>query len=313
MSPQRPAPDDTVAALREGLLADPPRLPAALFYDDVGSALFERITALPEYYQTRSEIAILEREAAQIIEQASPIRLAELGAGTARKIGRLIQAMSQGEGCWDVTLLDVNAAFVQAAAVRLQDRFPETRVRGIAARYPQDLHIMGPGGRRLVCFFGSTIGNLTDTEAVALLVALRRASGRGDHLLIGFDLVKDPAVLRAAYNDAAGLTAEFNRNILRALARVGAGDVPVDAFVHEATWHDDEPRIEMKLRATRDVRLSLPAIGVERSLPAGQAIVTERCAKYTRQAAGRLAARGGWTIDAWFTDEDRLFALGLLA
>ena len=302
-----------IAELREGLLADPPRLPARLFYDDVGSALFDKITEQPEYYQTRTEIALLAANARAIVQRAAPVRLAELGAGTAVKIGRLIDAMVQADGCWDVSLLDVNAAFVASAADRLQRRFPETRVRGLAGTFPQDLGLLGPGGRRMTCFFGSTIGNLTDGAARELLGALRATMMADDRLLVGFDLIKDPAILEAAYNDAAGLTAEFNRNILKNLGEICGVALPVEAFVHEAVYVADDPRIEMRLRATADVRLRLPALAVDRTLPAGSWLVTERCAKYDRAAVERLAAGASLRVDAWFVDAAETFALALLA
>lgn len=311
--PAGPLPGPDLAALREGLMADPPRLPATLFYDDAGSALFERITEQPEYYQTRVETALLAQHAAAIVSRAQPIRLAELGAGSAAKIGRLIAAMVQGDGCWDVSLLDVNRAVVEAAADRLQRRFPETRVRGLAGTFPADLGLLGPGGRRLTCFFGSTIGNLTGPQAHALLAGLRAHMVVGDRLLIGFDLIKDRAALEAAYNDAAGVTAAFNLNILHNLGRIVGAELPIDAFVHEAVYLDDaDPRVEMRLRATRDVALRLPALGVDLRLGAGQAIVTERCAKYDRPRVGALAAAAGLNLEAWFVDPAETFALALL-
>lgn len=304
-------PDD-VRALRAGLRADPPRLPAWLFYDAEGSALFSKICTLPEYYQTRTEVGLLAAHAADIVAGARPIRLAELGSGDASKIGRLIDAMSRDEGCWDVSLLDVDGPLVRAAAARLEQRWPMTRVRGLEGRYPRDLDMLGPGGRRLVCFFGSTIGNLTYDESVDLLSELRAVGGAGDRLLVGFDLVKDRAILEAAYNDSEGVTAAFSLNMLRRLARLGGGAVPVDAFVHDARFHEEDPRIEMRLVARRPVRLALPALDIDRTLAAGEAIVTERCAKHTRASVDALAAAAGLRVEAWYTDAQAWFALALL-
>jgi L-histidine N-alpha-methyltransferase len=300
------------AEVREGLSARPlPFLPSKYFYDDRGSALFDEITRLPEYYPTRTEEGILEAVADQVARVTRPREVVELGSGTGRKIRRLLAATARATvRC---VLFDVNETFLTDSCRRLARDFPGLEVNGIVGDFTHDLDCLGPGGGRLVVFFAGTIGNLHPDEAVpAFLVRLARQLAPGDAFLVGVDLVKDEARLHAAYNDAAGVTARFNLNILRVVNdRLGA-DFDLTAFEHVAFYDRARAWIEMRVRARRATRVRIPRADVDLALGEGDEIRTEISAKYTR---GTLEARlpgSGLRLEQWLTDADELFALALL-
>lgn len=310
------------ARLRASLARPLPEIPPVYFYDDHGSELFERITALDAYYQTRTEISILERAASDIMGAVLPRHLVELGSGAGRKIRILLDAwqpsraaraqgaaIDRGE---TVTMLDVNQLFLDQSIERLRDAYPSCRFRGIVGDFTTDLAKLGPGGSRLVVFFAGTLGNLYPHEQRAFFTALARQMDGSDGLLIGVDLVKDPARLVTAYDDPEGVTAAFNKNALRVLNQRFGADFDVEAFAHRALYDVENAWIEMRLVASRAMRVHLPVIDFHLDLPAGGEIRTEVSCKFTRASLATSAAAGGLVIERWDTDPDNLFALALL-
>ncbi len=298
--------------VRRGLTADKPWLPCKYFYDDRGSELFEQITRLPEYYQTRTEEALLERIAPDVIARAAPKELVELGSGAGRKIGFLLEAMAR-QGCAArLVLFDINALFVDASARRIAARFPDADVHGVTGDFTVDLGALGPGGGRLAVFLAGTIGNLHPDDVPRFLARVAQQLEPGDGLLVGMDLVKDVARLEAAYNDAAGVTAAFNLNILRHCNEAIGADFDLDEWEHVAFYDADRAWIEMRLRARRACRVHIPDARVDRSFDAGDEISTEISCKYTRESFAAMLPGTSLALDTWYTDDENLFALALL-
>jgi L-histidine N-alpha-methyltransferase len=302
-------PHDEAEELRNLLLEDPPSIPSRYFYDDEGSALFEEITELDEYYPTRTELGILEQYAPEIVARAGVERVAELGAGAGRKISWILDSM--GGSCRSVELLDVNERFVRDSASRLSQRYPGVSVVPRVGRF-DDPACLGPGGRRMILFFGSTIGNFLPEDTVAFLARLRGCMDATDSVLIGFDLVKDPDVLHRAYNDARGVTAAFNQGILRGFGRAVGADLRPESWEHVAFYDAERRWIEMRLRTAFGIDIQLPALGLRFRLPAGGEVRTEISCKYTEPGVRNMADRAGLRVDGWWTDPQNWFALGLL-
>jgi L-histidine N-alpha-methyltransferase len=299
--------------VRDGLRARPlPELPSKYFYDDRGSALFDDITRLPEYYQTRTEEAILESVGQEVVDRVQPRELCELGSGVGRKVRLLLDAMA-GRGLLDrCVLFDISESFLIDSARQLDAAYPELAVRGVVGDFLGDLPALGPGGERLALFLAGTIGNLHPDRVPPFLRAVARQLEPGDAFLVGLDLVKDEARLHAAYNDSAGVTAEFNRNILRVVnAHLGA-DFEPEAFEHVAFYDHDNAWIEMRLRATRDMEVAIPAAAIDVAYRRGDEIRTELSCKYTRPSLEALLPGTGLRVEGWHTDSEELFALALL-
>lgn len=294
--------------LAESLSRPLPEIPPRYFYDDLGSALFEQITAVPEYYQTRTELAILEANAGEILALSTPEHLVELGSGAGRKIRLLLERLSGGT----CTMLDVNRTFLDDSIQTLSRDFPQISFRGVVGDLNRDLGRLGPGGRRLTLFFAGTIGNLNADERHHLLVSLAETMAPSDALLVGVDLVKDRARLEAAYNDAGGVTAAFNLNALNVLNRSFDADFQVGQFEHVAFYDPARAWIEMRVRARRAQRVRVGALGLTLDLPAGGEIRTEISCKFTKASLTSAAAAAGLGLRRWFTDPDGLFALALL-
>ena len=301
-----------VEEIREGLTARPRWLPSKYFYDDRGSQLFEDITALPEYYQTRTEERLLASIADDVVERVQPAELVELGSGAGRKVRLLLAAMARADRLQRCTLLDINARFLSESSRALSADFPGLSVRGVVGDFTDDLALLGAGGGRLAVFFAGTIGNLHPREVPPFLRGMAACLAPGDGLLVGLDLVKDVARLESAYNDRAGVTAEFNRNILHVLnARLGA-DFDPKAFEHVAFYDRDHAWIEMRLRSARLQRVRIPAARLDLAFEAGEEIRTEISCKYTRASFEKLLNGSGLALDRWYTDPESLFALALL-
>ena len=302
------------AEVRAGLSARPlPWLPCKYFYDDRGSALFEEITRLPEYYQTRTEERILEGIAEEVVAAVRPRELCEIGSGIGHKLRLLLdagRALGTLERC---VLLDINETFLADSVRRLDNDYPGLGVRGVVGDFMEDLAPLGPGGGRLALFLAGTIGNLhPDHEVPAFLRAMARQLEPGDAFLVGLDLVKDEGRLHAAYNDSAGVTAEFNRNILRVVNAALQADFDPAAYDHVAFYDRQQAWIEMRLRARHDQRVRVPGANVELTLRRGQEIRTELSCKYTRDSFSARLAGTGMVLEAWHTDPEELFASVLL-
>jgi L-histidine N-alpha-methyltransferase len=302
-----------MADVRAGLLARPKRLPPWLFYDARGSALFEEITRLPEYYPTRTERAILADHAAEMIDAAgSPASLVELGAGSATKTRVIIAALLERRP--DATFLpvDVSPTALAGAARDLRVRFPSLEVTPVVAKYPEELGFLRAApSPRLALFLGSNIGNYEPSEAYHLLGALHGRLRAGDALLLATDLRKDPSVLVPAYDDAAGVTAAFNKNVLTRLNRQLGARFDLANFKHVARWNARRSRIEMHLESLTRQVVPVPALGVTVTLRAGERIHTESSYKYTFRMVKRMLGAAGFTWQRAWTDARGWFALHL--
>ncbi|WP_433619130.1 L-histidine N(alpha)-methyltransferase [Dactylosporangium sp. CA-139114] len=308
---------DLAAGLREdarrGLTANPKWLPPKYFYDARGSELFEEITRLPEYYPTRAEREILTTRAGAIARLTGAKTLIELGSGSSEKTRLLLDALRQHGTLGSFTPLDVSGAALRHALTDLRRDYPDLHLHGIVADFVHHLEVLPEAGTRLVAFLGGTIGNFTPAERAPFLAALRARLAPGEFLLLGADLVKDPAVLVPAYDDTAGVTAEFNRNVLHVLNRELAANFEPDAFAHVAVWDDEREWIEMRLRALAPMRVRLDALDLEIAFAAGEELRTEVSAKFRREGlTGELAA-AGFAVRDWWTDRAGRFALTLAA
>jgi len=300
------------AEVREGLSAAVPTIPCKYFYDDAGSDLFEEITHLPEYYLTRTEEGILAGVADEVVAAVGPRELVELGSGAGRKTRLLLDAMARAGTLERCVLLDINARFLSESVERLQADYPRARVEGVVGDFVVDFAGLGPGGARLMLFLASTIGNLHPSELPGFFTRAAAALAPPDGFLLGLDLVKDTRRLEAAYNDAAGVTARFNRNVLAVLnTRLGA-DFDLDSFEHRAFYDAENAWIEMRLRAQRPMRVRIPAADLTLRLARGDEIRTELSCKFTRESLIERLGHSGLALEKWFTDRDGLFAVALL-
>jgi L-histidine Nalpha-methyltransferase len=301
---------DTIADdVRDGLTRDLKELPPKYFYDERGSELFDRITALPEYYPTRCEREILNRHAPAIVERSGAQDLVELGSGTASKTRALLYAMAGAGTLERYVPFDVDVSVVESTALELVEHYPGLRVHGVVGDFGRDLARVPEGDRRLFAFLGGTIGNLYPDERATFLSELRELMGPGDGLVIGTDLVKDRSLLEAAYNDSRGLTAEFNRNVLRVLNSSLGADFRSEAFEHVAFFDEAESWIEMRLRANGAQTVRIDGADLEVIFADGEEIRTEVSVKFTREAVERELAGAGLGLDEFFTDAGALFGL----
>lgn len=289
-----------------GLAQEQKAIPARWLYDDAGSQLFEDITQLPEYYPTRAETEILKSrsaEFAQVIRAGSAV--VEFGSGSSVKTPLLLQAIAPAA----YVPLDIAGDFLRAAAADLAAKFPGLPVHPVEADFMRRVELPEAIADlpKLGFFPGSTIGNMVARTAVDLLRNMRETLGTGAQLLIGMDLIKDEGVLVAAYDDAAGVTGEFNLNLLRRINRELDADIPVDAFAHEARWNDDHARIEMHLVARRDIAFAID--GREFAMAAGETIHTENSHKFDRRTSHLLLHAGGWEVQHRWLDSEERFSL----
>src|SRR5450631_555436 len=303
-------------AVREGLCSLPKRLPSWLFYDEAGSRLFDQITELPEYYVTRTERAILAAHADEIIAQAAEgeaLRLVELGAGSADKTRLLLTAAVDRQDTVFYEPVDVSASALMDAQERIEREISGVHVVPRVEDYTQRLELDAtlPGERRLVLYIGSSIGNFEPDEAKRLLKSARAAVAAGDCMLLGVDLVKEDAVLLAAYDDAAGVTAEFNRNLLVRLNRELEANFAPEAFAHEARWNATESRIEMHLKSEARQEVTVGALDMPFNFAAGETIHTENSYKYRSGQAEAMLAEAGFVAESTWTDARGWFAVCL--
>jgi L-histidine Nalpha-methyltransferase len=301
------------ADVRAGLWQTPPSLPARWFYDERGSRLFDEITRLPEYYPTRRETEILRRHSPDIARLTGATTLVELGAGTSTKTRLLLAAFTAGGRAVEFVPVDVSTEVLTGAGEALAHDSPSATVRPVVADFTEPLGALpGRPGRRLVIFLGGTIGNFDDDQRDEFLGYIRAALSPGDHFLLGADLVKPPSRLLAAYDDSAGVTAEFNRNLIEVLrAELGAEGLYVDDFQHVARWNPAQHRVEMWLRARRDVAVHFRAIDRDWKLPAGAEILTEISVKFHVPTLRAELTRHGLRPGPTWTDPDGDYSLTL--
>jgi L-histidine N-alpha-methyltransferase len=284
-------------------------IPPKWFYDEKGSALFDTITNLPEYYPTRTEESILREHVHELPPAGT---LVELGAGYSRKTRLLLEALTSGDRPLLYVPLDVAVEPLREAAVRITDDFPTVTVHGIVADFDDELApLPGTPGERLVAFLGSTIGNLTPGPRAEFLARLHRATSPGDAFLLGADLVKDPARLVRAYDDASGVTAAFNKNVLEVLARELDADLDPDDFDHVAVYDEELDRIEMRLRARRAMSVPVRALGLTWYLAKGEEVLTETSAKFRVEGLTAELASAGFEVSDVWTDDVEDFSLTL--
>jgi L-histidine Nalpha-methyltransferase len=304
-----------VDSVRVGLQARQKWLPPKYLYDPVGSALFEAISLLPEYYLTRTERAILKAHAHDIVARVAPgARLVELGAGSASKTRLLIAAMQERGGIRDYCPIDISLEALRAAEANVRSEFPNVAFRGILDDWLVALGDLRRMGReeKLILFLGSNIGNLDPAEAARFLKQVRATMAPGDKLLVGTDMVKDEETLLAAYDDAAGVTAAFNRNLLVRLNRELAADFDVRAFRHEARWDPHRRRVEMHLVAMNAQEVMLRGAGLVVQIARGESIHTENSHKFTAADIMSMAEAGGLRVTATWRDESDAFRLSLM-
>ncbi|MEU8424680.1 L-histidine N(alpha)-methyltransferase [Micromonospora sp. NPDC048835] len=295
--------------VRAGLSAGSKWLPPKWFYDARGSELFEEITRLSEYYPTRAERAVLAAHAPDVAALTGAKTLIELGSGSSEKTRLLLDAFTRRGGLGTFVPLDVSVSALRGSTAQIAADYPGLRVRGIVGDFTRQLDRLPTGGRRLVVFLGGTIGNLLPAERAEFLTAMRAALEVGDWLLLGTDLVKDPSVIVPAYDDAAGVTAEFNRNVLHVINRELGADFDPDAFAHVAVWDPEHEWIEMRLRATRP--MSVRVLGLTVDFAAGEELRTEVSAKFRREGIAAELATAGFATQEFWTDPDALFGVTL--
>ncbi|HEU0025130.1 MAG TPA: L-histidine N(alpha)-methyltransferase [Thermoleophilaceae bacterium] len=294
-----------------GLTRPLKELPPKYFYDERGSVLFDRITTLPEYYPTRSERSILNRHAPDIVASSAAEELVELGSGTASKTRALLYAMAGTGALRRYVPFDVDESVVEACALELVELYPGLEVYGVVGDFGRDLDHLPEGGRRLFAFLGGTIGNLYPRDRAGFLRRLRTTMGPDDRLVIGTDLVKDREMLEAAYNDREGVTAEFNRNVLRVINEgLGADFVP-EAFEHVAFFDEARSWIEMRLRANGAQTVRIDGVNLDVRFADGEEIRTEISAKFTRDAVQRELSEAGLRLDDFLTDDGGLFGMAV--
>jgi L-histidine N-alpha-methyltransferase len=298
-----------LAEVAEGLALPQKELPPKYFYDQRGSELFEAITRLPEYDQTRTERALLEDWMPELIVRLGTRTLVELGAGSAEKSRVILDAMRSAGTAELYVPIDVSATFLDQTAAQLRREYPRLLVEPIVADIGEELRLpRRVPAPALFAFIGGTIGNFYPTAAIRLLGRVRAAMAAGDRFLMGVDLRKDIARVEAAYNDAQGVTAEFNRNMLRVLNHELGADFDPGAFEHRAFYDRSSHRIEMHLVSRRSQQVTVPGVGVI-DFARGETIRTEISAKYDEASVADLFRAAGLALETWRTDADRLFAL----
>lgn len=305
--------DDLAKSLRrdvsDGLAASPKTLPPKWFYDERGSSLFEDITRLDEYYPTRREREIIGARAAEIAAATGATMLLELGAGSGEKTRLLLTALAGTLGSY--VPVDVSGDFLGEAAAAIAADYPGLTVRPVVADYEQHLNLLPTGGRRLIAFLGGTIGNMPPASRIGFLGGLRATMGDGDALLLGCDLVKAEDRLVRAYADAAGVTAEFNKNVLRVINRELDADFDPDAFEHRAVWNAADEWVEMRLRSVREQTVRIGALDLTCAFAADEEMRTEISAKFRRERLETELGAAGLRLDGFWTDEAGDFSLCL--
>ena len=299
--------------VRTGLLAKPRKLPPKYFYDAVGAELFEQITRTPEYYPTRSELALLQAHGGEILQASGAAQLIELGSGSSRKTRALLAEAMPGTAYWP---FDVSEDMLLDSAAQLRADFPGLDIHALVGDYTAGLaglaNVLPDQGRRLVLFLGGTMGNFEPEDAADFMRSIRSMLRKGDSLLLGVDRHKDASVLEAAYNDAAGVTAAFNRTVLQVINRELDADFDPDAFAHRAIYDAATKQIEMYLIARHDLQVRIADLDEVLHLPAGERICTEVSRKFDPERLDALLASGGLRLQQlWSTPEPYSYSLAL--
>jgi L-histidine Nalpha-methyltransferase len=296
---------------RLGLTDSPKWLPSKWFYDKRGSDLFEQITRLPEYYPTRAEASILAAHAGDIAARTGAHTLVELGSGSSEKTRLLLDALQAHGTLREYVPLDVSESALRDAVTAMHGDYPMLAIHGVVGDFTQHLDLIPGQAPRMVAFLGGTIGNLFPDERTTFLGELRDTLAPGEWLLLGTDLVKNPDVLVPAYDDAAGVTADFNRNVLAVLNRELGADFDVENYEHVAIWDPENEWIEMRLRAAADAQVTLSVLALDIVVQNGEEIRTEISAKFRREGIAGELATAGFSLDCWWTDPEGRFALSL--
>lgn len=297
--------------VREGLSARPKWLPSKWFYDAMGSELFDRITTLPEYYPTRAEREILARRATEITATSGMRTLVELGSGSSEKTRLLLAAGTAHGTLREFVPLDVSSSALSASARAVAAEYPRVAVHGVVGDFTAHLETLPGSAPRLVAFLGGTIGNLVPAERAKFLASVRAVLGAGEWLLLGTDLVKDTDTLLRAYDDSRGVTAEFNRNVLRVVNTHLGADFDPAAFDHVAHWDDCREWIEMRLAARRPMTVSIPGADLTVRFERGEYVRTEISAKFRPEGVRAELADAGFAVRRWWTDRKGRFGVCL--
>ena len=302
---------DIQSELRAGLTSTPRTLPTKYIYDDRGSELFERICELPEYYQTRTERKLLSACADQVVSLTGAEELVELGSGAATKTRVLLDAMARAKQLRFYVPFDVSEGIVRRVAQELVKEYDGLQVHGVVGDFLAHLEHIPEGGRRLVIILGGTIGNLGPEAAPAFLSSIHEEMASGDFFLLGVQLETDIKRLEAAYNDAEGVTAEFNKNILHVMQGMVGATLNPESFEHVAIYNQEQHRIEMRLRSMREQKITMPGLNLSLTLEKDEEILTEISTKYDRPRAETLLNKSGFQLVQWFTDPEQLIGLAL--
>jgi len=312
--PSQRARVDFAASVRDGLRSTPKTLPSRFFYDHRGSELFEQITELPEYYPTRCEASIFAERAAEIVSTfGCEMSLVEFGSGSSLKTRQLIWAILGCQGTLDYAPIDISGQFLRESSEALLSEFSGLHVTALASEYFDAISAMPQFDKpRLILFLGGNIGNFERGEALSFLSQVRKQMSPLDRLLIGTDLVKDPAIIEAAYNDAQGVTAEFNKNLLARINTELGGHFDLDNFEHHAPFVRDLQRIEMRLVSKSAQRVCIDDLRIPVNFEMGESIRTEISQKYTFESFASLASEAGLELFQRWTDANGWFAVHLL-
>ncbi len=301
---------EVITEIYKGLTAKQKYISSRFFYDDLGSLLFEKITELQEYYPTRTEKAILRSNATEMICSSEQIDIIELGSGDCSKISILLDTVPEKE--WNkITYIpmDVSEAAIMKSASTLTAKYPGLKIHGFLADFMKHLTVLPGDGNRMICFFGSTLGNLTRKQAIQFLTEIKALMKPGDRLLLGLDMVKDIDILNAAYNDQKGITARFNKNILNVVNTYAKTNFNMRLFKHDAFYHTGKARIEMHLKATEDMKVKSELFPGAISIRKGETIHTENSHKYTFADIKAFASISCLNIEHIYTDKNRWFSL----
>ncbi len=296
--------------IRTGLTSKPKFIPSKYFYDKKGSLLFDKICSLPEYYQTRTEKALIEEYAPEIVRLTQAGELIELGSGVAFKTRVLIKSFLDHLGSLNYIPMDISSSALEEAKRRLHS-YSGLNIKPLIGDYTCNLAFISPNETCLVLFLGSTIGNLNPEQTQSMLSSISGRLNQGDWFLLGIDLMKDVSVIEAAYNDTQGLTAAFNKNILNVVNRNLDGNFNLQDFSHTAFLNTDKNQIEMHLTAQKSISVFLEKINLHVDIQKGESILTEISRKFSREIVDRMMDKSGFQLKHWLSSNDKYFALAL--